>query len=74
MENAKSKHWWTMTPASFTTYGINWMVHTDGNLYPYNGVGADGAVRPSVSLKSCITVSEGEGTNTNPYIIKNDEC
>ena len=44
-----------------------------GSSYPgylgSNGVAGPGAVRPAISLKSCIKYSTGDGTAENPYTI-----
>ena len=74
MDNANEKTWFTISPSSFIDYAINWMVHLDGNLYLYNGVSTSGAIRPSISLKSCVTVTEGNGQLSTPYMLSDNNC
>ena len=64
-------NYWTMSPRNFY-YGSNafeWLVISDGSLY-YNLVNLSGVVRPVINLKSGIEVTSGDGTSSNPYVIK----
>ena len=66
--------WWTMTPNNYWTQG-------SGAGVFYIGVSEIGtirdagvyldyfSVRPVISLKSCVTVSGGNGTASNPYTV-----
>ncbi len=68
-----SWYWWTMAPyrwSGFDRYSYVWGV--DGrliDLYVINSY----AVRPSISLKSCV-LAEGDGTSTSPYQISIDDA
>ena len=65
-----SSYQWTLSPRADTSsaYGA-FYIGDNGMLYNYNG--ADGArnVFPVVFLKSSISITEGNGTSTNPYKI-----
>lgn len=60
--------WWTMTPKRQIGKSLDVMaaVHFNGLA----GVGDKLAVRPSITLKKGIMVSNGNGTVNNPYIIE----
>ena len=70
-------YFWTMTPFYYTYTGAGIFMNVDsskgkGNLdtRPSFYGESDFTIRPSISLKKGITVSGGEGTKDNPYIIK----
>lgn len=72
------KYWWTMSPYYFSG-GTSRMFGVGGSTYPgrlHDGhVGSSGAVRPVVSLKSCVLVSGGKGTSDSPYEVSvNGTC
>lgn len=69
--------YWTMSPKTYskeTTYnniqtyvyrvtsGMLWMTYHNGYMKPY--------VRPVINLKSNVLVDKGNGTSSNPYVIK----
>ena len=64
-------HHWLLSPCSFNTLGSLsdvWSVRASGYLnsaYVTDTLG----VRPSVSLKSTTTITKGDGTIDNPYIV-----
>ena len=63
---------WSLSPRSWnSSRSIVWFV--GGYLYPgyliSEEVGSSFAVRPAISLKSCIKYSTGNGSSSNPYEI-----
>ena len=81
-QNASSgaSWWWTMSPYlwnSNVSYAYVFVVGGPSNTGYLNGdrvYNPDG-VRPVISLKACVTTSEGNGTASNPYIISlSDTC
>ena len=68
-----STWWWLLSPLYwngslanvFSVYGS----YLPGNLYN-NSVDATYGVRPSVSLKSCVKTSGGDGSASTPYTIE----
>ena len=61
---------WLMSPGSGYS-GDAW--HVDGTGFVKHGgygIGADNGVRALAVLKSNVKVTNGEGTETNPYKIK----
>ncbi len=64
------QNWWLITPysSSYVRY-----VSNTGILGNYGSSNSTDAVRPSVYLKSSVTLSEGTGTRTNPYRIGEDK-
>ncbi len=63
-------YFWTMSPFSFNYFSVGrvWGVYPDGNLdvFVVNGYG----VRPAINLKSTAEITSGDGTISNPYVIK----
>lgn len=68
--------YWTLTPRDSTYFGnAGWYILTpkyEGKESTYNICGdnvvsADWGIRPSVYLKSTVTILSGEGTSSNPY-------
>ncbi len=63
-------YYWTMSPWYFGWSGaFGWSVYSDGYLSGYNVFRSFGA-RPVINLKSGIEVTGGDGTSSNPYVIK----
>ena len=62
--------YWGFTPSIFNTNGFAgvFRVGLYGNLYN-NYVYFTAGVRPVINLKADVTISSGNGTSTNPYII-----
>ena len=68
-----STSWWSLSP-------VNWVDSDSGSYFWYCGTDSDNlmdryvsstnAVRPAISLKSCVKTSGGDGTSSNPYTIK----
>ncbi len=68
-DNAISNNWWTLSLSKFNGsvkpfYVISGKIYDDGPR-----VSDSCSVRPSISLMSGITISGGEGTLQNPYVI-----
>ena len=68
-----STWWWLLSPnrwngSNARVFGVNGS-YVPGNLSDYN-VNNWGGVRPSVSLKSCVKTSGGDGSASAPYTIQ----
>ena len=64
--------WWSLSPSYWLgSFSGVWLVYGSGLPGYLNGNSADlsAAVRPAVSLKSCIKYSTGNGTPETPYEI-----
>ena len=61
-------YWWMLTPYSSS---IVRRVNYNGSVSNYNPDRTYGA-RPSINLKSSVTISGGDGTENNPYRLKGD--
>ena len=60
-----SQYFWTSTPSSASNA---WDVFSDGNVYNFL-VPATLGVRPVIGISSDVTITGGNGTLTDPYII-----
>ena len=73
--DCKENDWLYMTPtqwtlSSYSSYSYSVFIVIDtGRTYDYSSAGNQCAVRPSVYLKSNVSILEGEGTPENPYEI-----
>ncbi len=72
-----SNYWWTMSPYNFIS-GYAYVSSVYGSNYPgylgSDGVYGTGAVRPVVSLKSCVQFTgDGDGSVDNPYTVSIDD-
>ena len=68
-----STYWYTMSPYFWNTSQSNvFIVYGSSNpgYLDYTSVNYSGGVRPSVSLKSCVKTSGGDGSVSAPYTIK----
>ena len=74
-----SSDFWTMSPQAFakgTFYGYTDLITyvyrvTSGKLWmTHSGSGVTEWVRPVINLKSNVLVDKGNGTSSNPYVIK----
>ena len=66
-----SSDWWSMSPvywANGYASGLRWFYYP-GDL-PNDMVDCTYAVRPALSLKSCVKYSSGDGSAETPYTIK----
>ena len=64
---------WTMSPSYFNSNGSDafvWYIVSSGGLLPWNYVTANIGVRPVINLKADVTISKGDGTALNPYVIQ----
>ena len=62
--------WWTGSPAFFSDgYAAGFNVYSDGQLNN-DLVDAAADVRPAISLRIDTTISSGDGSYTNPYVVK----
>ena len=64
--------WWSLSPSYWLgSFSGVWLVYGSGLPGYLNGNSADlsAAVRPVISLKSCIKYSTGNGSANNPYTI-----
>ena len=61
--------YWTMSPRDYVGTGARvFIVDSNGGLRYYR-VGSASGVRPVVNLKADVTISTGNGTASNPYVI-----
>ena len=60
---------WTLTPSSSNSYHV-FTVYNSGYVYSNTNATSSYAVRPSVYLKSNIAISGGDGSESNPYTLK----
>jgi len=69
----KRPYWWTMSPYYYNTVSGAGMFFIDGSngTIALNIVGKEYAVRPVLSLKSCVKWKSGDGTSDNPYKVDN---
>ncbi len=68
-ENATGAYWWTLSPVDFSgSDAFVWNVVGDHGVLLDDFVNFDNGVRPSISLKSSVTVT-GDGTSEAPYVI-----
>ena len=70
---ATGQYYWLGSPSDFHSWAAfanGWSVASAGYLYPWRGVSASISVRPVINLKATTLISEGNGTTTNPYIVK----
>ena len=69
-----STWWWLMSPFNWSTGSFARGLRVSGSSLPgywENGnVGSSHGVRPVISLKSCVKYSSGDGSSSNPYVIK----
>ena len=66
-----STYWWSLSPGRWNGgRAYVWFWSSAGFYLGGNRVDASRAVRPAISLKSCIKYSTGNGTYNEPYEIK----
>ena len=69
-----SSNWWSLSPFNWFGSGAYvWGWYSDYARLDYLSVGSTFAVRPAISLKSCVKTSGGEGTAENSYTIEETE-
>ena len=61
---------WTISPHAYSSYAYDvFYVDYGGGLYDISA-SHDGCVRPAVYLKSGVTISEGSGSQSDPYVLE----
>ena len=66
-----SSTWWSLSPENWSGYNSNVCRWVSGNEFLSDDLAnTKGAVRPVLSLKSCVKYSSGDGSSSNPYTIK----
>ena len=64
-----NQYCWTMSPSNFGSGNAYvFYVNLDGNLYR-DWVSITNGVRPVINLKANVTISSGDGTSSDPYVI-----
>ena len=58
-----------MSPFYYNSGAFGSIVRNMGYLY-YNNIIATAGVRPVINLKANIEITSGDGTQSNPYVIK----
>lgn len=73
--NTKSRYW-TMSPSSTAWSGGTYMFYMQDDsvmlpecLYALGRTSLISGVRPVINLKPDVTISSGDGTSSNPYVI-----
>ena len=62
------QYYWTMTPKQFFNGGAWGYFEIIGSYG--GGIGWNIGVRPVINLRSDVTISSGDGTASNPYVIE----
>ena len=68
-ENAGDNLYWTLSPNSFSSGTTSVALTESGSLGTGDTSNAKIALRPSIALKSSISLSSGSGTSEDPYVI-----
>ena len=66
------KYYWTLSPSCFSSIYSDarvWTVLPSGGLYPWNAVTYSIGVRPVINLKADVTITKGDGSSLNPFVI-----
>ena len=64
-----SKNYWTMSPGVYTYFLVFFDLRSGGTVTTNTAGGLYG-IRPVISLKHDTSILSGDGTPTNPYVIK----
>ena len=67
-ENATSSWYWTISPDYYSSGAVILNVDVGGNLNHAWDI-VNGALRPAISLKSDVTISSGNGTSSDPFLV-----
>lgn len=68
---SSGEDFWTLSPHPFYyNVSLNFAVNSSGKTYNANVTYNEG-VRPAISLNKNVTISSGNGTASNPYVIDN---
>ena len=68
-ENSTSIYYWLLTPEYFSGYATMDRVGSYGDIGTHWVTDSRDALRPVISLKSDVTISSGNGTSSNPFVI-----
>ena len=60
---------WTISPFTFEGATVMWNVWDDGTMVDENNSN-DSKVRPVINLNSTVEITSGDGTSSNPYVVK----
>ena len=66
------KNYWTLSPSFFdprSSVARVWSVVPSGSLDPWNSVASSIGVRPVINLKADVTITKGDGSSLNPFVI-----
>ena len=64
------QYYWTMSPSNYYNNALVFIVDANGDLDSTNVELSNGyGVRPVINLKADVTISSGDGTSSNPYVI-----
>ena len=68
----KSTTFWTMSPASFGGFAFEYNINNIGDIASINvhSVAIELSMRPVINLRSDYKYISGDGSKTNPYLIK----
>ena len=61
---------WSMTPLAFSYLGSQSEVGIFGSMFAGNAVNQSFGIRPVINLKSSVEITSGNGTSSDPYVIK----
>ena len=66
-----NQNYWTMSPNRLTSRGNAnvFVVYSNGQL-DSSYVGSTRGVRPTINLRADVTISSGNGTSSNPYVVE----
>lgn len=62
--------WWTMSPNDHSALPRNYYFTNEGNLNGTNYLSTEKGVRPAISLKHNMVITDGDGTSTNPFVVE----
>ena len=71
-----SRNFWTISPSYFSFNYSDariWAVMFSGNLHPGYRVTNSNEVRPVINLKADATISKGDGSSLNPFVVKTED-
>ena len=66
------KYYWTISPSYFdSNYSIAyvWSVISSGSLYSWAHVMESAGVRPVINLRADVTITKGDGSSLNPFVV-----
>ena len=57
---------------SFRSHVNNFSISSSGSFAVSNSVGSQQGTRPVINLKADVTISKGDGSSLNPFIVKTE--